>query len=190
MEHEPRLSIDGLTGTSLAIGPVKEWYLAFDWIYDHGTGRSSRSNTLYSGLGVDLNTYTPFKLSANFYARRQFQNYGAGNEYSWDGYRAQVKYFYPVTSFEGGASLNYIGFVNHDFGSDLPDTDGSARTSSATAATNILMLSWTHMRYWVAARYFHNGGNWNAGEKVDFGAGPFTLDNTGWAWYLGIGYQF
>ncbi len=37
MEHEPRISIDYLAGRSLAIGPFKEWYVAFDWIYDHGS---------------------------------------------------------------------------------------------------------------------------------------------------------
>ncbi|RML76083.1 putative proteinH:ubiquinone oxidoreductase subunit L, partial [Pseudomonas syringae pv. maculicola] len=34
MEHEPRISIDYLAGRSLAVGPFKEWYVAFDWIYD------------------------------------------------------------------------------------------------------------------------------------------------------------
>jgi len=48
MEHEPRISIDYLAGRSLAIGPFKEWYVAFDWIYDHGSNTANRANTLYS----------------------------------------------------------------------------------------------------------------------------------------------
>lgn len=47
MEHEPRISIDYLAGRSLAIGPFKEWYVAFDWIYDHGSNQANRANTLY-----------------------------------------------------------------------------------------------------------------------------------------------
>ncbi|MCV5591573.1 nucleoside-specific channel-forming protein Tsx, partial [Escherichia coli] len=35
-----------------------------------------------------------------------------------------------------------------------------------------------------------NGGQWNAGEKVNFGDGPFELKNTGWGTYTTIGYQF
>lgn len=43
MEHEPRISIDYLAGRSLAVGPFKEWYVAFDWIYDHGSNSANRA---------------------------------------------------------------------------------------------------------------------------------------------------
>lgn len=68
MEHEPRISIDYLAGRSLAIGPFKEWYVAFDWIYDHGSHKENRANTLYSGLGTDIDTHSRVNLSANFMA--------------------------------------------------------------------------------------------------------------------------
>lgn len=42
MEHEPRISIDYLAGRSLAVGPFKEWYVAFDWIYDHGSNSANQ----------------------------------------------------------------------------------------------------------------------------------------------------
>lgn len=119
MEHEPRISIDYLAGRSLAVGPFKEWYVAFDWIYDHGSNKENRANTLYSGLGTDIETHSRVNLSANFYGRYQWENYGASNEYSWDGYRAQMKYIVPIGKFDNGASLTYIGFTNYDFGSDL-----------------------------------------------------------------------
>ena len=62
MEHEPRISIDSLSGRSLAIGPFKEWYVAFDWIYDHGSRTANRANTLYSGLGTDIDTHSRVNL--------------------------------------------------------------------------------------------------------------------------------
>ncbi|MBW4964338.1 hypothetical protein KZZ06_20330, partial [Sulfitobacter sp. CW3] len=98
--------------------------------------KSNRANTLYSGLGTDIDTHSRVNLSANFYGRYQWENYGASNEYSWDGYRAQMKYIVPISSFDNGASLTYIGFTNYDFGSDL-HKDNPARTANSLVATNV-----------------------------------------------------
>ncbi|SDS74953.1 nucleoside-specific channel-forming protein [Pseudomonas sp. Z003-0.4C(8344-21)] len=189
MEHEPRISIDYLAGRSLAIGPFKEWYVAFDWIYDHGSRKENRANTLYSGLGTDIDTHSRVNLSANLYGRYQWENYGASNEYSWDGYRAQLKYIIPIDKFSNGASLTYIGFTNFDFGSDL-HKDDPARTANATVATNVLLYSFTHVRFTLVGRYFHNGGNWDDGSELNFGDGNFRARSNGWGYYAGIGYQF
>jgi nucleoside-specific channel-forming protein len=189
MEHEPRISIDYLAGRSLAIGPFKEWYVAFDWIYDHGSNSANRANTLYSGLGTDIDTHSRVNLSANFYGRYQWENYGASNEYSWDGYRAQLKYIVPISSFSNGASLTYIGFTNFDFGSDL-HKDNPARTANATVATNVLLYAFTHLRFTLVGRYFHNGGNWEDGSELNFGDGDFRARSDGWGYYAGVGYQF
>ncbi|MBN2992602.1 nucleoside-specific channel-forming protein Tsx [Pseudomonas cedrina subsp. fulgida] len=189
MEHEPRISIDYLAGRSLAIGPFKEWYVAFDWIYDHGSRKENRANTLYSGLGTDIDTHSRVNLSANFYGRYQWENYGASNEYSWDGYRAQMKYIVPISTFDNGASLTYIGFTNYDFGSDL-HKDNPARTANSLVATNVLLYSFTHLRFTLVGRYFHNGGNWEDGSELNFGEGNFRARSDGWGYYAGVGYQF
>ena len=189
MEHEPRISIDYLAGRSLAIGPFKEWYVAFDWIYDHGSNKSNRANTLYSGLGTDIDTHSRVNLSANFYGRYQWENYGASNEYQWDGYRAQMKYIVPISKFDNGASLTYIGFTNYDFGSDL-HKDNPARTANSVVATNVLLYSFTHPRFTLVGRYFHNGGNWEDGSELNFGEGNFRARSDGWGYYAGVGYQF
>ena len=189
MEHEPRISIDYLAGRSLAIGPFKEWYVAFDWIYDHGSRKENRANTLYSGFGTDIDTHSRVNLSANLYGRYQWENYGASNEYSWDGYRAQLKYIVPIDKFSNGASLTYIGFTNFDFGSDI-HKDNPARTANATVATNVLLYSFTHLRFTLVGRYFHNGGNWEDGSELNFGDGNFRARSNGWGYYAGIGYQF
>lgn len=188
-EQEPRVSIDDLVGKHLGFGPFKQWYVAFDWIYDQGYNVAGRQNTLYSGFGTDIDTHTPLILSANLYVRRQWENYGAANENSWDGYRAQMKYIYPLGTFHGG-NLTYIGFFNYDFGSKLREETGNdSRTDTAFVATNVLLYSFTHWRFWTAARYFHNGGQWGGGE-LDFGNGPFPNRSTGWGYYASVGYQF
>ncbi|OWQ34806.1 nucleoside-specific channel-forming protein Tsx [Pseudomonas sp. DrBHI1] len=189
MEHEPRISIDYLAGRSLAVGPFKEWYVAFDWIYDHGSNSANRANTLYSGLGTDIDTHSRVNLSANFYGRYQWENYGASNEYSWDGYRAQLKYIVPLGKFDNGASLTYIGFTNFDFGSDL-HKDNPNRTANATVSTNVLLYAFTHLRFTLVGRHFHNGGHWQDGSQLNFGDGDFRGRSDGWGYYAGVGYQF
>lgn len=188
-EQEPRVSIDDLVGKHLGFGPFKQWYAAFDWIYDQGRSVSGRQNTLYAGFGTDIDTHTPLILSANLYVRRQWENYGAANQNSWDGYRAQMKYIYPLGTFHGG-NLTYVGFFNYDFGSKLREESGdNSRTDTAFVATNVLIYSFTHWRFWTAARYFHNGGQWN-GTELNFGDGPFQNRSTGWGYYASVGYQF
>ncbi|KWO73895.1 nucleoside-specific channel-forming protein Tsx [Burkholderia ubonensis] len=188
-EQEPRVSIDDLVGRRLGFGPFKEWYVAFDWIYDQGHNSAGRQNTLYAGFGTDIDTHTRLLLSANLYVRRQWENYGAANQNSWDGYRAQMKYIYPIGTFHGG-NLTYVGFFNYDFGSKLREESGGyARTDTAFVSTNVLIYSFKHWRFWTAARYFHNGGQWN-GTELNFGDGPFQNRSTGWGYYASVGYQF
>ncbi|WP_175865722.1 nucleoside-specific channel-forming protein Tsx [Burkholderia cepacia] len=188
-EQEPRVSIDDLVGRHLGFGPFKEWYAAFDWIYDQGHNTAGRQNTLYAGFGTDIDTHTKLMLSANLYVHRQWENYGAANQNTWDGYRAQMKYIYPIGTFHGG-SLTYVGFFNYDFGSKLREkTGGNSRTDTAFVSTNVLIYSFKHWRFWTAARYFHNGGQWG-GTELDFGDGPFQNRSTGWGYYASVGYQF
>ncbi|MGK8197742.1 nucleoside-specific channel-forming protein Tsx [Burkholderia cepacia] len=188
-EQEPRVSIDDLVGRHLGFGPFKEWYVAFDWIYDQGHNTAGRQNTLYAGFGTDIDTHTKLMLSANLYVHRQWENYGAANQNTWDGYRAQMKYIYPIGTFHGG-SLTYVGFFNYDFGSKLrEETGGNSRTDTAFVSTNVLIYSFKHWRFWTAARYFHNGGQWG-GTELDFGDGPFQNRSTGWGYYASVGYQF
>lgn len=188
-ELEPRLSFDRLLGRDLGIGPIKQWYLATDYILDVGNGRDSRQNTLYFGPGASFNTHSRVNFELNFFFRRQFANYGAPNSFSWDGYRLQPNVIVPLTTLDGG-KLTYVGYVNYDFGSHLGDDAGPTRTDHATVATNVLILSYTRLRYFFTARYFHNGGQWRDGATVDFGNGPRQLDQDGWAYYLAVGWKF
>ncbi|WET40478.1 nucleoside-specific channel-forming protein Tsx [Citrobacter enshiensis] len=190
IEIEPRFSIDNLTGLNLAVGPFKEWFIANDYVYDMGDNQASRQSTWYMGLGTDINTGLPIKLSANIYAKYQWQNYAAANENEWDGYRFKIKYSIPLTNVLGGR-LVYSGFTNFDFGSDLAEkTYNNTRTNDAIASSHILSLIYEHWKFAFTLRYFHNGGQWNSGEALNFGDGPFELKNTGWGTYTTIGYEF
>ncbi|ATA21898.1 nucleoside-specific channel-forming protein Tsx [Gibbsiella quercinecans] len=194
MEIEPRFSIDKLTGADLSFGPFKEWYIANNYIYDMGRDKASRQSTWYMGLGTDIDTGLPMSLSLNVYAKYQWQNYGAANENSWDGYRVKVKYFVPITELWGG-NLSYIGFTNFDFGSDLgkdsnwvDGTGKQVRTNDSIASSHILSLNYAHWHYSVVARYFHHGGQWQDGADIGLQQSP--IKSTGWGYYLVAGYNF
>ena len=95
----------------------------------------------------------------------------------------------PLGKFDNGASLNYIGFTNFDFGSDL-HKDNPNRTANATVSTNVLLYAFTHLRFTLVGRHFHNGGNWQDGSQLNFGDGDFRGRSDGWGYYAGVGYQF
>jgi nucleoside-specific channel-forming protein len=188
-EQEPRVALDTLAGQNFQVGPFKHIYLASDWIYEQGASRSSDENTLYMGLGTDIDTHTPLSLSANIYANREWQNYGEANEYSWDGYRFQMNYFYPLGHYLGG-DISYAGFFNYDFGSKLrEEAGGNTYSDTEFDETNALVYSHQHLRLVAVARYFHNGGQWN-GTMLNFGNGNFPNRSTGWGYYLEVGYQW
>ncbi|MGF7188809.1 nucleoside-specific channel-forming protein [Robbsia andropogonis] len=188
-EQEPRVALDTLAGKAFRFGPFKHIYLASDWIYEQGGSRADEQNTLYIGLGTDIDTHTPLSLSANLYVNRNWQNYGAANEYSWDGYRYQMNYFYPIGHYLGG-DWSYSGFFNYDFGSRLQEkTGGNTRTDNAFVETNALIYSYQHLRLVAVARYFHNGGQWS-GSVLNFGSGNFQNRSTGWGYYFEVGYQW
>ncbi|EOZ1375442.1 nucleoside-specific channel-forming protein Tsx [Enterobacter hormaechei] len=194
-EIEPRFSIDKLTGLDLSVGPFKEWYFAHNYIYDAGTNEGQRQSTWYMGIGTDIDTGLPMTLSANIYAKYQGNNYNAANENEWDGYRFKLKYAIPLTTLFGG-KLNYIGFTNFDFGSDLKDESGGeqpfySRTNDSIVSTHILSLVYSHWSYGATLRYFYHGGQFEEGSKAYNSKGQITrIDSTGWAYYLTAGYTF
>ncbi len=134
-------------------------------------------------------------LSANIYAKYQGNNYNAANENEWDGYRFKLKYAIPLTTLFGG-KLNYIGFTNFDFGSDLKDESGGeqpfySRTNDSIVSTHILSLVYSHWNYGATLRYFYHGGQFEEGSKAYNSKGQITrIDSTGWAYYLTAGYTF
>lgn len=192
MEHQPKLSLNRLTGKDLSVGPFKDWFLAADWIVDVGTTALSRQNTLFYGVGTRIDTGTKLGMNINVFQKQQWENYGAANSYhSDDGGRLQVQFFYPLYRFADGASLNYFTFTNYDFGSKLGEkTPDGTRTNEALVSTHVFSYNREHLRFFTAARYFHNGGQFKDGATANWGEGDFTQKSNGWGYYVAAGYQF
>ncbi|EAY7621880.1 nucleoside-specific channel-forming protein Tsx [Salmonella enterica] len=189
-EIEPRFSFSGMSGLDLSSFLFKDWYFANNYIFDLGRNNASRQSTWYMGLGTDVDTHSPLYLQLNIYKKYQFQNYGAANANSWDGYRFKVKYIYPITDILGG-TLSYIGYTNFDFGSHLGDDSApGTRTNNAITSSHIISLAYKHFHYGLVARYWHNGGQWRDGAGLDFGDGMFSAESNGWGYYAVIGYNF
>ncbi|WP_275429704.1 outer membrane protein OmpK, partial [Enterobacter hormaechei] len=83
-----------------------------------------------------------------------------------------------------GGKLNYIGFTNLDFGSDLKDESGGeqpfySRTNDSIVSTHILSLVYSHWSYGATLRYFYHGGQFEEGSKAYNSKGQITrIDST------------
>ncbi len=122
VDIEPRLSIDRLLGRDFSIGPIREWFVAFDYYYADAR-QGPGLNVLWSGIGT--NTELPWlgTVGLNLYARYIDKNYGASNENAWDGYVAHMNWSQPLAQFGGKRFIAFQGFFDYEFGSKLPDKD-------------------------------------------------------------------
>lgn len=122
------------------------------------------------GLRTDIDTGLPMGLSLNVYPRNISGKTRRVNESRWDGYRFS-EILRPHHRLWGG-KLSYIGFTSFDWGFDLGDDPN--RTSNSIATSHITALNYDHWHYSVVARYFHNGGQWQNGAKLNWGDGDFS----------------
>jgi nucleoside-specific channel-forming protein len=177
-EIEPRLSFGKLLDRDLTVGPIKDWLIAVDYTFDDGSnGSLSRSANLNIGLGTTIDFGIPLRLQANFYERYWGENYGRFNSNSWDGYRAQFVYSYPIMKFADGSTLSYGGYTNIDFDSKLHNLTGNPNTTSdMLKSTHGLIYKLKHYSFGITAQYYEHGGQ--------------SLNSTGWAGLAKIGYRF
>ncbi|MEG2347923.1 MAG: outer membrane protein OmpK [Cetobacterium sp.] len=123
-EFTPRLSIDGLTGYDLSVGPINEWFIAYQFDYDNVRGfewgKNKGIEKHYIGLGnyitIPQLKYLKFDyFKTNLYARYVDRNYGR-NENEWDGYLFNIAYGGTFHKFENGMKLGFSGWLDYDFG--------------------------------------------------------------------------
>lgn len=123
-EFNPRISLDGLLNKNLSIGPVKEWFLAYQFDYDNARGvewgKNKGIEKHYIGIGNYLNIpqmkYLKFDyFKTNIYARYIDKNYSR-NEKKWDGYLFNMAYGGSFYQFENGMKLGFSGWLDYDFG--------------------------------------------------------------------------
>jgi nucleoside-specific channel-forming protein len=172
----PRMSLDGLLGYDLSVGPVQEWYIA--------TVTNIGDRELFEhfiGLGSDVNVPWFGKMGMNVYARYVRENYGEANESKWDGYMFSTNWFTPFYHFDNGSYLSYQGYLDYQFGAN-EIADNQLHSNNATEWFN--GLYWHSDRYAVGygLKYFHN----MALTRDNAGAGR----TTGWGHYFNLTYKF
>lgn len=124
IKFAPRISLDGLTGTDLSFGPVKELYIAtlFNWggggsdtTYkaqngDVKTIEGSTTNNAFVGLGSDVMVPWLGKVGLNFYGLYSV------NDKDWNGYQVSTNWFKPFHFFENGSFISYQGYIDYQMG--------------------------------------------------------------------------
>lgn len=189
VDIEPRLSIDRLLGRDFSIGPIREWFVAFDYYYADAR-QGPGLNVLWSGIGT--NTELPWlgTVGLNLYARYIDKNYGASNENAWDGYVAHMNWFKPLAQFGGKRFIAFQGFFDYEFGSKLPDKDDAFereyRTDNGFQAYLGLWYHTEHWKFGYGAKVYRNMTQWRDGEQLD---GRCT-DSSGIGHYFNVGYAF
>ncbi|MGL5983614.1 MAG: outer membrane protein OmpK, partial [Cetobacterium sp.] len=124
-EFTPRLSLDGLTKKDLSIGPVSEWFLAYQFDYDNVSsigwnGNKDGLRKHYFGLGNYISVpemkYMKFNyFKTNLYARYVDRNYSR-DENEWNGYMFNIAYGGTIHKFENGMKFGFSGWLDYDFG--------------------------------------------------------------------------
>lgn len=124
-EFNPRISIDGLIGKDLSIGPVNEWFLSYLFDYDNKRGfdygKSLGIKKHYFGIGNYLNVPGFEYFKTNFYARYIERNYFR-NEKKWDGFMLNASYGATLYRFENGMKVGFSGWIDYVFGAKDSDT--------------------------------------------------------------------
>ena len=128
-ELQPRVSIDGMLGKDLSIGPVKEWYIA--GYLKAGDGDSENGGLWTNGIGLGSDIEVPWlgKVGLNVYALYVEEDFKSSREGEWNGYLAKTNWFKPLYFFENGTFIAYQGYMNYmwDAGYDSKK-DGSGRS--------------------------------------------------------------
>jgi nucleoside-specific channel-forming protein len=179
---ESSLSINKLSGKNLVLGPLEEWYISSNYNFNltpHGYGYQE----FFTGLKTDIETNSDMDLSLALYAKRQWQNYGQSNENTWDGYRFNLTYAFPIQLLSSqNRRVSYFSYTNFDWGSgpaeNLSSYSRSIKPNQMTS-NHCVSINYDHWYYSLSAQYFHNGGHSSNGEESD-----------GWGYLMKMGYSF
>lgn len=191
VDIEPRISIDYLTQTDLSWGILQELYFAFDIYYnDTAPGSDKGLKVIWMGLGSDLDLPWLGKSGVNFYTRFVEENFGASNEHSFDGYVAHINWFKPLYFFKQAQFLSFQGYVDYEFGSDMPESGNDFEQTYRTSDSFQAYLGlWLHDKKWALGyglKAYKNMTQWKDGE-IFFGQ---KTDTTGFGHYFNVAYKF
>jgi len=110
---KPRLSLDGLTGWDLALGPVSEWFAAFQYKGFNG------GEYYYAGPGVDLKIPGVDILGLCFWP--QFLRDEQGADFEYTGLQASLNWYTVLLDLPGESNLTYQGWLDWGFLNNYAD---------------------------------------------------------------------
>ncbi len=184
-----RFSLDGMFKTDLAIGPVKEWYIATEFMNsDNERNIGSPNNALrvfWLGIGTDTKIPWLGLVGLNFQTRYFIENYGADNEEEFDGLVLHINWFKPL-KFWGDYFLAFQGYADYEFMSSLNDDSNIYSDDSFQTYLGF----WFHTKKYAVgygAKFYKNMTQFKNGES--FFPGGDKFDTTGMASYFNLSYK-
>jgi len=192
-ELKPRLSIDGMTGKDLSIGPIKEWYVAG---YLKAGDNSSvcaadfpvgQGGLFHTGIGIGTDLELPWfgKTGLNLLAIHKSGDYGSNADGEWDGYSLQWNFFKPFYNFENGSFIAYQGYITYDFGMNKVHED-DGRSDYSFQWFNGIYYHYESIAVGYGLKVFKNMANHQDG--YNYGGG--IQDTTGVGHYFDVTYKF
>ncbi len=113
---KPRISIDALTGRDLALGPVKEWYIATQY-------KGFNDGEYYAaGVGTDLAVPGVDLLQLCFWPT--FVRFSGSSNTSYAGFEFSVNWYKKVWQMPGGIVFSYQGWMDYGFSNEYARTSG------------------------------------------------------------------
>ena len=173
IKFAPRISLDGLTGTDLSFGPVKELYFAtlFNW---SGGNEDTTVNNSFWGLGSDVMVPWLGKVGFNVYGLYDL------NEKNWDGFQVSTNWFKPFHFFENGSFISYQGYIDYQFGVD--DSNSGLKNDNGGVMFNGI--------YWHSDNYALGYGLKAFKDVYGLRDGGFAGKTTGFGHYFAATYKF
>ena len=101
---------------------------------------------------------------------------------------AHINWFKPLYNFSETRFVSFQGYLDYEFGSDIPKTDFEKAYRTSDSLQSYLGL-WYHEKKWAAGyglKAYKNMTQWKNGEVLN---GKET-DTTGFAHYFNIAYKF
>lgn len=172
MKFAPRMSLDGLTGTDLSMGPIQELYVAtlFEW---SGDAESTFGvNNTKVGLGSDVMVPWLGKIGLNLYGFYDM------NQKDWNGYQVSANWFKPFYFFENGSFISYQGYIDYQFG--MEEEMGSTASNGGAMFNGI---------YWHSDQ-FAVGYGLKAYKDVYGIKDTDAFESSGVAHYVAVTYKF
>ncbi|MFA6584054.1 MAG: outer membrane protein OmpK [Elusimicrobiaceae bacterium] len=166
---KPRLSIDGIIKRDLAVGPVKEWYIATQY-------KGFNGGEYYSaGIGTDLAIPYVDMFHLNFWPK--YVRTSGDDEMNYSGLEISLDWYTVLCKMPWDSNLSYQGWLDYGFNNSYARSNGNGQTSDEFQMFN---------------GFFWNKGHYSLSFDVKFHR-HLTYRDTGNAsdttWFLGAHYH-